>query len=34
MVFVESQSQGVGFRQLPYMTLQTDTGVPAAGAAK
>jgi DNA-binding beta-propeller fold protein YncE len=23
MVFVESQSQGVGFRQLPYMTLQT-----------
>jgi DNA-binding beta-propeller fold protein YncE len=25
MVFVESQSQGVGFRQLPYMTLQTAT---------
>lgn len=23
MVFVESQSQGVGFRQLPFMTLQT-----------
>ncbi len=23
MVFVESQSQGVSFRQLPYMTLQT-----------
>jgi DNA-binding beta-propeller fold protein YncE len=23
MVFVESQSQGVGFRQLPYLTLQT-----------
>ena len=23
MVFVESQSQGVGFRQLPYMTVQT-----------
>lgn len=35
MVFVESQSQGVGFRQLPYMTLQTATGVPAAtGDAK
>lgn len=25
MIFVESQSQGVGFRQLPYMTLQTAT---------
>jgi YVTN family beta-propeller protein len=30
MVFVESQSQGVGFRQLPYMTLQAG----AAGGAK
>jgi len=31
MVFVESQSQGVGFRQLPYLTLQaTAAEAPAA----
>jgi hypothetical protein len=29
MVFVESQSQGVSFRQLPYLTLQTTTASPA-----
>jgi hypothetical protein len=32
MVFVESQSQGVGFRQLPYMTVQTAAGTQAPGA--
>ncbi|HVF45622.1 MAG TPA: cytochrome D1 domain-containing protein, partial [Pyrinomonadaceae bacterium] len=33
MVFVESQSQGVGFRELPYMTLQTASAAqPAVGA--
>ncbi|HEX8354109.1 MAG TPA: YncE family protein [Pyrinomonadaceae bacterium] len=34
MIFVESQSQGVSFRQLPYMTLQTASGGPAAGVTK
>lgn len=29
-VFVESRSQGVNFRQLPYMTLQTDGPTAAA----
>ncbi|HLM54884.1 MAG TPA: YncE family protein [Pyrinomonadaceae bacterium] len=32
MVFVESQSQGVGFRQLPYLTLQTAAGAKPASA--
>jgi hypothetical protein len=29
MVFVESQSRGVGFRQLPYLTLQANDAPPA-----
>jgi DNA-binding beta-propeller fold protein YncE len=33
MVFVESQSQGVGFRQMPYMTLNTAATTPAAGGS-
>ena len=32
MVFVESQSQGVTFRQLPYLTLQTNR--PSPGGAQ
>ena len=33
MVFVESQSQGVGFRQLPSLTLQTTTAGSAPGSS-
>jgi YVTN family beta-propeller protein len=31
MVFVESQSRGVSFRQLPFLTLQTEAPQKAAG---
>lgn len=34
MVFVESQSQGLQFRHLPYLTLQMTTAQPAAGSSK
>ena len=33
MVFVESQSQGVGFRQLPYLTLQTTTAAQSTNGS-
>ncbi|HEU4597468.1 MAG TPA: YncE family protein [Pyrinomonadaceae bacterium] len=33
MIFVESASQGVSFRQLPYLTLEASTAAPAPSAA-
>ena len=31
LIFVESRSQGVSFRQLPYLTLQTTAATATAG---
>ena len=34
MVFVESRSQGMSYRQSPYLTLQATAAPPPAGSSQ